>query len=103
MTAAQKAIAAGNRAALLTYGGPSMADPELAQRLAGITVPTLVVWGEADRMMTPAYGKQYAAAIPGAEFYLMPNAGHLPQIEAPEALLALFEQFTGCGAGQGNA
>jgi pimeloyl-ACP methyl ester carboxylesterase len=102
MTDAQRAVAAGNRAALLTYGGPSMADPELAQRLAGITVPTLVVWGEADRMMTPAYGKQYAAAIPGAEFYLMPDAGHLPQIEAPEALLALFEQFTGCGAGQGD-
>jgi len=103
MTDAQKAVAAGNRAALLTYGGPSMADPELAQRLAGITVPTLVIWGEADRMMTPAYGKQYAAAIPSAEFYLMPNAGHLPQIEAPDALLALFEQFTSCGARRGNA
>ena len=69
---------------------------------AGI-VPTLVVWGEADQMMTPAYGKQYAAAIPGAEFYLMRGAGHLPQIEAPEALLALFEQFTGSGAGWGEA
>jgi len=99
MTDAQKAIATGNRAALLTYGGRSMTDPELAQRLAGITVPTLVVWGEADQMMTPAYGKQYAAAIPGAEFYPMPGAGHLPQIETPEALLALFEQFTGSGAG----
>jgi pimeloyl-ACP methyl ester carboxylesterase len=103
MTDAQKAIAAGNRAALLTYGGRSMTDPELAQRLAGIAVPTLVVWGEADQMMTPAYGKQYAAAIPGAEFYLMPGAGHLPQIEAADTLLALFGQFTGGGAGEGNA
>src|SRR5215468_1316846 len=103
MTDAEKTIAAGNRAALLTYGGRSMTDPELAQRLAGIAVPTLVVWGEADQMMTPGYGKQYAAAIPGAEFYLMPGAGHLPQIEAADALLALFEQFTGSGAGEGNA
>jgi pimeloyl-ACP methyl ester carboxylesterase len=95
MTDAQQAIMAGNRAALQTYGGPSMADPGLAARLTGITVPTLVVWGEADRMTTPAYGKEYAAAIPGAEFHLLPNAGHLPQIEAPEPLLALFEEFTG--------
>jgi pimeloyl-ACP methyl ester carboxylesterase len=95
LTDAQKAIAGGNRAALLTYGGPSMADPSLASRLAGITAPTLVVWGEADQMMTPAYGKQYAAAVPGAAFCLMPNAGHLPQLETPEALLTEFDQFTG--------
>ena len=95
MTDAQKAIAAGNRAALEIYGGRSMADPGLAPRLAGLTVPTLVVWGQADQMMTPAYGKQYAAAIPGAEFHVIPNAGHLPQIEAPEPLLTLFGQFTG--------
>ena len=43
--------------------------------------------------MTPAYGKEYAAAIPGAAFHLVPQAGHLPQIEAPEALLALFAEL----------
>jgi pimeloyl-ACP methyl ester carboxylesterase len=95
LTDQQRAVAAGNRAALEIYGGRSMADPGLAGRLAGITAPTLVVWGEADQMMTPDYGKQYAAAIPGAEFHLIRDAGHLPQIEAPDALLALFGQFTG--------
>jgi pimeloyl-ACP methyl ester carboxylesterase len=88
LTAGQQAIAAGNRAALLAYGGRSMADPSLAGRLAGLTVPTQVVWGEADRIVTPAYGKEYAAAIPGASFVLMPDAGHLPQIETPDALLS---------------
>ncbi|MCO6003702.1 alpha/beta hydrolase [Actinoallomurus purpureus] len=88
-TDAQKAIAAGNRAALQTYGGRSMADPGLAPRLTGITAPTLVVWGEADGMVTPAYGKEYAAAIPGATFCLLPDAGHLPQLETPDALLTL--------------
>jgi pimeloyl-ACP methyl ester carboxylesterase len=103
MTGAQKAVLAGNRAALQAYSGPAMADPGLAPRLAGITARTLVVWGEADRMVTPAYGKEYAAAIPGAEFHLLPGAGHLPQIEAPEPLLALVEQFTGIApAGGGN-
>jgi len=91
---AQRAIAAGNRAALEVYGGRSMADPGLAARLAGLTVPTLVVWGEADRMVTPAYGREFAAAIPGAEFRVLPDAGHLPQIETPEAVLALLAGFT---------
>jgi pimeloyl-ACP methyl ester carboxylesterase/mannose-6-phosphate isomerase-like protein (cupin superfamily) len=95
LTDEQKAVTAGNRAALQAYGGTSMADPGLAARLADTAAPTLVVWGEADRMATPAYGEQYAAAIPGATFCLVPGAGHLPQIETPEALLTLFGQFTG--------
>ncbi len=94
LTSEQQAIAAANRAALEVYGGRSMADPGLAARLAGLTVPTLVVWGEADRMVTPAYGQEYAAAIPGATFRVLPDAGHLPQIEAPEALLSLLAEFT---------
>jgi pimeloyl-ACP methyl ester carboxylesterase len=91
LTDAQRAIFGGNRAALAAYsGGPSMSDPSLAGRLSGITADTLVVWGEADRMVTPGYGKEYAAAIPGAAFRLLPGAGHLPQLETPEAVLALF-------------
>ena len=88
LTDAQRAIFGGNRAALAVYGGASMADPTLAGRLSGITADTLVVWGEADRMFTPGYGKEYAAAIPGASFRLLPGAGHLPQLETPEAVLA---------------
>jgi pimeloyl-ACP methyl ester carboxylesterase len=69
-----------------------MADPSLAARLAGVAAPTLVLWGEADRIVTPDYGKEYAAAIPGAVFRVVPGAGHLPQLENPEAVLALFAE-----------
>ncbi len=93
LTDEQRGIAAGNRAALEVYGGRSMADPGLAARLAGLTVPTLVIWGEADRMVTPAYGQEYAAAIPGSTFRVLPDAGHLPQIEAPEAVLSMLTGF----------
>jgi pimeloyl-ACP methyl ester carboxylesterase len=93
LTDAQRAIAVGNRAALIAYGGQAMADPTLAARLADITAPTLVIWGEADRIVTPAYGEEYAAAIPKASFKLLPDAGHLPQLETPEAVLALFAQL----------
>jgi pimeloyl-ACP methyl ester carboxylesterase len=58
-----------------------------------IAAPTLVVWGEADRLSPPVTGQQIAAEIPGAKFSLIPNAGHLPQIEQPAAFHALVGPF----------
>ena len=83
----------GNRASLAAYAGTAFTDPSLAGRLAGITVPTLVVWGEADRICDPDYGRAYAAAIPGARFRLLTGAGHLPQIETPGPLLDAIWDF----------
>lgn len=76
----------GNRAALSVYGVP-MQDATLSDRLTGITVATLVVWGEADRIGDVDYGRAYAAAIPGARFELLTETGHLPQIETPDKLI----------------
>jgi pimeloyl-ACP methyl ester carboxylesterase len=95
LSQAQQLVMAGNRAALLAYGGQSMADPSLAARLSGVAAAALVVWGEADRIVTPAYGKEYAAAIPGSVFRTIPGAGHLPQLETPQALLAVLTEFGG--------
>jgi pimeloyl-ACP methyl ester carboxylesterase len=88
-----KALMAGNRAALAVYGGPAMADPGLLDRLPDVTVPVLVIWGEADRMIPVAHGQAYAKAIPGARFVLIPEAGHLPQLETPARLLAVIWDF----------
>jgi len=85
-------ILAGNRAALARYGG-SMADPGLVSRLAGIEVPALVLWGEADRIADPDYGRAFAAAIPGARFELLRRTGHVPQMETPELLLEALRSF----------
>ncbi|MEO5534186.1 MAG: alpha/beta hydrolase [Pseudolysinimonas sp.] len=85
--AAQAGFAA-NRATLAVYGGPTMDDPTLLGRLGEIDVPTLVIWGEADRIVEPGYGRAYAAAIPGARFELLSGTGHVPQVETPELLLA---------------
>jgi pimeloyl-ACP methyl ester carboxylesterase len=52
-----------------------------------VQIPVQVLWGESDRIVDPAYGKAYAAAIPGATFTLLPRTGHLPQLETPEELL----------------
>jgi pimeloyl-ACP methyl ester carboxylesterase len=63
---------------------PYMHDPKLKGRLHRIDVPTLLLWGAQDRIVTPAYGHAYAAAIPGAEFALIDQAGHFPHLEQPE-------------------
>lgn len=49
-------------------------------------VPTLVLWGEADRHTPLAMGRDVAALIPGAQFRTIPAAGHLPQVERPAAV-----------------
>jgi pimeloyl-ACP methyl ester carboxylesterase len=84
----QKALMAANGAALAVYAGsPAMADPTLLGRLGGITVPTLVLWGESDRIVEPLYGQAFAAAIDGARFEVLPATGHMPQMETPELVL----------------
>ncbi|MCI4326024.1 MAG: alpha/beta hydrolase [Thermoplasmata archaeon] len=98
-TEAERAVLGGNRAALAVYGGnPPKNDPTLGARLAKLALPTLVVWGESDRIVDPGYGRAYAAAIPGARFQLIPGAGHVPQLEAPAALCEAVGPFLGSPA-----
>ncbi|KUN90154.1 alpha/beta hydrolase [Streptomyces bungoensis] len=90
----QRAVMAGNRAAIAAYAGPHlMADPTLRERLAEVTLPTRLVWGESDRVVDLDYGRAYAEAIPGAEFLLLHATGHMPQIETPEQLLPAVWDF----------
>jgi pimeloyl-ACP methyl ester carboxylesterase len=74
-------------------GDPYLHDPGLRERLAGLDVPTLVIWGEHDGIASADYGRAFAAAIPGARFELIEDCGHVPQLECPEATLALIESF----------
>jgi pimeloyl-ACP methyl ester carboxylesterase len=74
------------REAFAHYGWrPYMHNPVLTRWLNRIAVPTLVLWGEQDGIVTPDYGRAYAERIPGARFKTIANAGHYPQIEQPEA------------------
>ena len=85
---AAQQIAAGNRATLATYSGTAMSDPTLIGRLAAVAIPTLVLWGDSDRIVTPEYGRAWADAIPKARFEVLRDTGHMPQIETPDQLLA---------------
>lgn len=86
---------AANQQALLVYAGdPFMHDPALRTRLAQITIPTLVAWGESDRIVDVAYGRRYASSISGARFEVVAQAGHFPQIEQQDVVVQLIHKFT---------
>lgn len=57
------------------------------------TCPTLVVWGEQDRLSSIENGRRVAAEINGAKFTVIPRAAHLPQIEQPEAFQRIVQPF----------
>jgi pimeloyl-ACP methyl ester carboxylesterase len=44
----------------------------------------LLLWGAADRIVTPDYGRSYARLIPGAAFAVIEAAGHHPELEQPQ-------------------
>ncbi len=61
--------------------------------LADIKVPTLVIGGEADRML-PLYNSQFLAEnIPDAQLVVINGCGHMPQYEKPQQLLTLIRRF----------
>ncbi len=56
--------------------------PKLSGRLSKITAPTLLVWGEHDRMIPLQYAKEYNE-IPKRELVIIRNCGHTPYVEKP--------------------
>ena len=72
---------------------PFMHNPKLRRRLARIKVPTLVVWGESDRVVTPDYGRAFHDAISGSKFSLVPHAGHYPHLEQPGEFVSAVKEF----------
>ena len=87
------AVVAKNRATVtrLAYR-PRFHNPGLAKWLHRIDVPTLLIWGEADRIVPPSFGEAYRALIPGSRLVVLPNAGHAPFDEQKDAFLAAFHE-----------
>lgn len=78
------ARAPGHRA-ILTSFRPGSDDLAREEQLASIHVPTLVIAGEADRLVPLVSARRFAAAIPRATLVTYPNIGHVPMLETPEA------------------
>jgi pimeloyl-ACP methyl ester carboxylesterase len=70
-----------------------MHNPKLPYRLRRIDIPTLLIWGEGDQVVTPGYGEAFRDLIPGARMVAIPGACHYPHVEQPEALVRHFLDF----------
>jgi pimeloyl-ACP methyl ester carboxylesterase len=66
----------------------------LVKRLHRIAIPTLLVWGERDRVIPPSYARRFAERIAGpVETCTIPAAGHLVDLDQPDALAAAIDGF----------
>lgn len=85
----------GGRHALLQMG--KQAIPKDIDRLIAkyktISVPTLILWGEDDRVLPPLIGKRLKAAIPNSRMEYVKQAGHIPQEEEPDEVIRRIKAF----------
>jgi pimeloyl-ACP methyl ester carboxylesterase len=69
------------------YGLTAPAPAGEPVELEKIAIPSLVIWGAHDVLISPETGRRAAARLPRAEFVLFDKSGHLPMEEEPEAFL----------------
>ncbi len=94
---ALKTFMVGNARRLGTAGKILFPIPNrrLSKRLYRLTAPTLVVWGQQDRLVPPVYADQWLKLIPGATRVMVDDAGHMVPYEQPEAVAAAITTFLG--------
>ncbi len=68
-------------------------EQHFAPRLKDIRQPTLILWGEHDRLFPPQVGRDLHTTIPHSEFIVIPDAGHIPQWEQPQAVNRHIKEF----------
>lgn len=73
---------------------PRFHNPDLEKWLHRIKVPTMIMWGDSDKVFPPVYGEAYQAAIPGSELRIIPQCGHLPHQEKLPEFLACIDDIT---------
>jgi len=65
----------------------------LRARLNEIDIPTLIIWGDRDRYMSPKFAQVALREIPGSKLVMIPDCGHSPMLEHPEEFTTAIRQF----------
>lgn len=68
-------------------------DPKLAARLHRVACPVLLLWGDNDKLVPPAFAEAYRAHLPNARIQLIPGCGHLGMFEKEAEFVAAVTNF----------
>ena len=72
-----------------------LGNTKLEKRLPLIEAPTLLLWGEQDRIVPRSYADKFAGAISGrTEIRVIPGAGHLAELDKPDEVAAAILEWT---------
>jgi pimeloyl-ACP methyl ester carboxylesterase len=77
---------------------PRFYNPDLHKWLHRIRVPTMIMWGDSDRIFPPPYAQAYHELIPGSQLRMIAQCGHLPHQEKLDEFLAGVDAITNGGA-----
>jgi len=72
---------------------PRWLNPALERWLHRVPVPTLVLWGADDKFLPSQYAERWRAHVPDVTVEILPQCGHLPQVEKADATAARIVRF----------
>lgn len=84
----QAQVAAGAGMSFLTYD-------QVAQRMEAIKVPTLILFGEHDKVVPPGNAKLLHQKIPDSQIEIIPSTGHMFPVENPSSTVDIIKDFFG--------
>jgi pimeloyl-ACP methyl ester carboxylesterase len=84
------AIARARESLALFGWKPYMHNPRLKRWLHRIDIPTRLIWGDKDGIVSTGYGEAWRAEIPGATMTILPDTGHYPHWEQPDLFASQF-------------
>jgi pimeloyl-ACP methyl ester carboxylesterase len=78
----------------LVRGIAFVSNRDVRAELSAVRMPTLLVWGERDRLVPAWLAEEWHGALPRSRIVLVPG-GHVPMLEAPRELAAAISSFLG--------
>jgi pimeloyl-ACP methyl ester carboxylesterase len=83
----------GRKALIWVYRGLAPLPVIATQEIAAVTTPTLIIWGEKDKILPVDHARRFGRDIAGSTTVVMPGVGHVPHEEEPEAVNRLISDF----------
>ena len=68
-------------------------DKGLKRRIHRIQAPTLIVWGESDRLVPPSYAEDFRSRIKDSRVVILKECAHMPMLEKRDDFVALVTEF----------